>query len=145
MPLSDSIAVLSATPPPGLSKKQALSNIFAKIVFLESRLGIPHSMFEFNSSKAVARLAELEKLVAEKGLAPAPAAAAPTPRSVELTGDATTDKAIAASGCRSLAQYKAKAKRDQLFAVAANLLPGSVARKCAESNLAAAQRELANA
>jgi hypothetical protein len=143
--LEDALKTLSNPPSIG-AKKQALAEIHAKIVFLESRLGIRHGMFQFNSTKAVARLAELESQLAAKGATLAPAAApAPDSRPVELTGNGATDKAIQASGCRSLAQYKAKAQRDRLFATAANLPPGSVARQCAESNLAAAQRELANA
>jgi len=91
-------------------------------------------------------VAELQGQLAAKNSTPAPAAApALDPRPVELTGNGATDKAIQASGCRSLAQYKAKAKRDQLFAAAVNMPPGSIARACAESNLAVAQRELANA
>jgi hypothetical protein len=142
MPLSESIAVLAATAPPGLSKKQALSNIFAKIVFLESRLGIPHSTFEFNQTKALARLTELESQLAAKGSTLAPAAAlAPVPRSVELTGAATLDAAVAASGCHSLAQYRAKLKADRAFATATALPQGSLSRAAAEKNLGLALAE----
>ena len=151
MPLSESIAVLANTVPPGAKqKKLALSAVNAQIIMLESRLGIsPRLMPIFNPAKAIARLTELESQIAAKGngptaaaLAPIAAAPAAAARPVELTDDATLDKAIAASGCHNLRHYSAKAKRDKLFATAANLPPGSLARQCAESNLAKAQTEL---
>ena len=76
MPLSESIAVLANTVPPGVEqKKQALSAVNAQIIMLESKLGIcPRLMPIFNPAKALARLTELESKLATKGLTPTPAA-----------------------------------------------------------------------
>ena len=145
--LSDALKTLSAPPSAG-ERKQALADVNAKITTLELQLGIKARLMPIlNAPRAAARLAELQGQLAAKNSTATPAAAASPPdsRPVELTGDATTDKAIAASGCHSRRHYSAKAKRDKLFATAANLPPGSTSRACAESNLAKAQEELANA
>jgi hypothetical protein len=76
--LSESIAILAATAPPGLSKKQALAEVNSKIIMLESQLGISSRLMPIlNSAKAIARLTELEGQLAAKGLPPTPAALAP--------------------------------------------------------------------
>jgi hypothetical protein len=145
MPLKDSIAILAATPPPAQERKQALADANAKITALEAQLGLAHKLMPiFNPARAAARLAELQGQLAAKGVTSAPAAAvpAPAPRPVEKTGDAMTDAAVLAAGVPNLRALKAKAKRDQLFATAANLPSGTLARACAESNLAKAQAEL---
>lgn len=146
--LEKSLATLAATPPPPAQKrKQALADANAKIAVLESQLGIKARLMPiFNPTRAAARLADLEKQLAAKStvLMPGSALTAPVARPLELTGNATLDEAIAASGCHSLRHYSAKATRDQLFAAAANLPPGSIARACAESNLQKAEAKLRN-
>jgi hypothetical protein len=146
--LTDALKILSQRPVPG-EKLQATADANARISALESQLGLAHKLPTLNPAKALARLTELESQLAAEGLvltpaalAPISAATAPVARPVELTGDPTLDKAIAASGCRSLAHYSAKAKRDKLFAAACALPPGSLSRACAESNLAEGQTEL---
>ena len=143
--LEKSLATLAATPPPpAQERKQALADANAKIAVLESQLGIKARLMPiFNPTRAAARLAELQALAA-KGVTPTPAAAAPAlaPSPVEKTGDAMTDAAMLAAGVPNLRALKAKAKRDQLFATAASLPPGSLARECAEANLAKAQASL---
>lgn len=148
--LSDSIAVLAATAPPGLSKKQALAEVNSKITTLRTQLGkSPRLMPILDSARAIAELAELEGQLAAGGRVPTPAALAPvaaatTPvaRPFESSGDGLTDSVVKASGVHNLRTFKAKSRRDRLFAAAANLPPGSLARACAESNLAKAQTEL---
>ena len=156
MPLKDSIAILAATtpPPPATRKEHNVGRANARISELEKALGAAHGPPTFNIIRANRRIEHLEGLLAQVKagtLAPASVALAPAAavtaqaavaRPVELTGDATLDKAIVASGCYSLRHYSAKAMRDKLFATAATLPPGSLARQCAESNLAKAQTEL---
>ena len=141
-----SIAILAATPPPAQERKQALADANAEISLLESKLGLAHRLMPiFNPARAAARLADLEKQLSAKSPAPGSTATiTPAPRLADLTGDGTLDRAIAASGTHNLRTFKLKAKRDQLFAAAANLPTGSMARACVESNLQKAEAELRN-
>ncbi len=71
--LTDLIKTLSATPPPATTFRSG-RHAYARIVQLESQLGLEPSLPIFNTIKANARIAELESLLASKNaLAPAPA------------------------------------------------------------------------
>lgn len=144
--LKDALQTLSEKSP--VERKQLLAEANAKIHHLEAQLGIrPKLMPFFNPARAAARIEELEKQLADKpapAAEPAKAPAAAVARPLELTGDTFTDKAIKESGCHNLATMKAKKRRDDLFATAASLPPGSLARQCAEQNLAAANAEFKN-
>jgi hypothetical protein len=142
--LEKSLAILAATPPPSpiAARREALGNANAEISRLEVQLGIAHGMPFLNPGRAGKHLAELQAQVATKATtSPIVAALAPVARPIELTGAATIDKAIAASGTHNLRAFRLKAKRDQLFATVASLPPG-LTRQCAESNLAKAQAAL---
>jgi len=141
--LTDALKTLS-NPPSMREKRKALDDVNGQCAALRSQLGEPHKKFQWNAARAIAELAELKNRAAAKNLTPTPAAAASAsdPRPIELTGDGTLDKAIAASGTSSLRAFKLKAKRDRLFAAVSNLPPNSTARARAEVNLAKAQTEL---
>jgi len=139
--LTTALKTLSNPPSsPIVARRRAVADLNARISTLETELGIPHKVAAWNLKLATARLAALEKQLAAKSAAPIPSAAP----SVELTGAGTLDRAIQASGVHNLRALKLKMKRDQFFAAAVNLPPGSVARECAEANLAKAQAELRN-
>jgi hypothetical protein len=145
MPLKDSIAILAATPPPpAQERKQALADANAKIAVLESQLGIKARLMPiFNPTRAAARLADLEKQLAAKSAAPAPAAAltAPVARPAELTGSPLLDKAIVDGGFRSQRQRNAALRLDQLIDMASGL-PAGPTRLCVESKISAAKANL---
>jgi hypothetical protein len=143
--LTNSVKTLSATSPKSFQDRmQALSETNVAIMALAKQLGVEPGKLSLNLDRAKARLAELKSMQAEKMPAATPAAAVPAvaDRPFESTGDATTDAAIKAAGCHSLAEFKAKGRRDNLFGTACNLPPGSIARQCAEKNLADAQAKL---
>jgi hypothetical protein len=122
-----------------------LGDLNARISALETQLGVAHRLPTLNEARAAARLGELERQIASQTIAPCAAAVpASEPRPVKKTGDAMTDAAVLAAGVPNLRALKAKAKRDQLSAAASILPPGSLARKCAESNLQEAEAELRN-
>jgi hypothetical protein len=148
------LKTLAASAPKSFQQKMAATaEVNAQIADLAAKLGIPTPRLGMNLDRAIEQLETLQGRLAMRDN-PAPPAApalsqagapdAPVARPVELTGNATTDKWIADSGCKSLSEFKAKAKRDRLFAVASALPPGSAARACAEANLAAAQTALNN-
>jgi hypothetical protein len=96
MPLTESIAVLAATTPPGLSKKQALAEVNARIIMLQHKLGIsPGLMPILNPAKAIARLTQLESQLAAKGLTPPPA---PAPSALAVAAPVVAAAVAAASG-----------------------------------------------
>ena len=139
--ITDSIKILSETSPDNFSKRmQAVADINAASSALETKLGLPHSLPSLNPARAKARFSLLQSKAAEKSIHPKPAAQAEAvpaspARQFESSGDATTDAAIKAAGCHSLAEYKASGRKNRLFATAVNLPAGSLARKCAEANL----------
>jgi hypothetical protein len=144
MSLNDSIAVLAATAPPSLSKKEALAAVNGQIITLESQLGLKHKLMPIlNPARANSRLDELQQLAATKATTTPIVTTSPlAARQVEPTGSPTLDASVLAAGVHNLAELKAKTRRDQLFATAASTAPGTLSRQCAESKLAAAQAAL---
>ena len=69
--LTDSLKILSATPPPPAIPFRSGRHAYARIVQLETQLGLEPSRPIFNTIKADARIAELESLLAKKNT-PAP-------------------------------------------------------------------------
>jgi hypothetical protein len=91
----------------------------------------------FNPAKAAARLAELQRQLAAKGVTSAPAAASPTapePKD-EPSGSEIVDAIVKATGSHSLAEFQRKAERRRLSATVAATHPGTLSRACAERNL----------
>jgi hypothetical protein len=144
--LSDALKTLSAPP----SGKRIQSTIDANVLHnskeiaaLEKQMGLPPSAFEHRLAMSRARLEVLRQMAGQPptvastaSAAPVAAAAqAPVARPFEPSGDSMTDRAILAAGCHSLAQYRAKLKADQAFAIATALPQGSISRAAAEKNL----------
>src|ERR1035438_8670733 len=115
--LIDALKTL-ANPPTLSDKRQALADGNAQIAVLEAELGIQHSLPRLNLGRIATRMADLEQQLATKKAAPAraPAAAAPAPaaRPFQSSGSAQIDLAIVKAGCRSLAQYRAAVRLNEL-------------------------------
>jgi hypothetical protein len=126
------------------AKRQASADIAAKISAAETRLEIPHSLPLWNPVRASARLAELERKLADKNPVPTAATAAPAAvaRPVELTGDATLDKAIIDGGFRSQSHRNAALRLNHLIEIAAGATGAT--REILDSKIAAEKTNLAN-
>jgi hypothetical protein len=84
--ITDFVKTLSATPPPGTKKFQSGRHAYARIIQLETQLGLEPSSPIFNTIKATARIAELESMLAKKNTPlPVPSMAATPAASVTLS------------------------------------------------------------
>jgi hypothetical protein len=146
--IEEAIKKISSSEPEDFkARMESIAAINGEIILMERQLGLPPKMPTINAKRTLNRYNELKALLAEKTTAPKPAAPAASDatdaaRPFESTGDSTTDAAIKAAGCHSLAEFKSKGRRDNLFGTACNLPPGSLARQCVEKNLADAQAKL---
>ena len=137
---------------------RTLNHINDRMRYLRTALGIElqhdqrskHTLTTLRSGVAAADLEALEHQFSARTSTPTPiptpAAAlpmvsAPDPRPVELTGSPMLDKAIADSGCHSLAQYRAARHLDELIDAVGGL-PAGPTRLCLESKIHAAKAHL---
>ena len=101
--LKESLAILAATKlPPLKDRLRAVANINAQCSALETRLAIPHRIHTLNSSRAMARLTELETMLAATGSAPASATVPAVTGSVMPTAALTPAAAVQAVATLSL-------------------------------------------
>ena len=97
MMLKESLAILAATKlPPLKDRLRAVADINAQCSALETRLAIPHRIHTLNSSRAMARLTELETMLAATGSAPASATVPAVTGSVMPTAALTPAAAVQA-------------------------------------------------
>lgn len=96
------LQVLSATPPPAAKKFKSSRHAYARIIQLETQLGLEPSLPVYNSNKANAMIAELEARLAAKEtirphVAAAPLSVSPAPSPVPSASSKLGDEVLTTS------------------------------------------------